>query len=90
MIEDDFDISNVNPLDIGKNLHDVYNEYGADVAEEFVSKLSAKFSINVINSDKDEDLPSEYIYNKIKAYIIFCGILYENKIKDEDGRKANE
>jgi hypothetical protein len=90
MEKDEFELSNVNPMDIGRHLHDVYNEYGYKAAEEFTDRLSAKFSISVINSDKDDGLPSEYIYNKIKAYIIFCGILYENKLKDENRGKTNE
>lgn len=90
MEKDDFSLSNINPLDIGKSLYEVYKEYGSEAAENFTSTLSAKLSINVIDSDKDDGLPSEYIYNKIKAYIIFCGILYENKLSENDGTKTDE
>lgn len=82
MNNDDFSLSSVNPLDIGRSLYHIYEEYGSGAAEKFTEQLSAKLSINVICSDKYNDLSSEYIYNKIKAYIILCGILYQNKPND--------
>lgn len=90
MEKNDFNLNDINPLDIGKSLYDIYKEYGSEAAEKFTNTLSAKLSINIIDSDKDDDLPSEYIYNKIKAYIIFCGILYENKLSGKDGPETNE
>lgn len=90
MDQEDFNISEINPLDIGKSVYEVHKQFGAEAASVFVEKLAAKFAINVIKSDKDDGLPSEYIYNKIATYILFCSMLYNTKQEEGDGRQTDE
>lgn len=79
-----FDLNNLDPMEVGRQLSEIYEKYGPDAAVKFVDKLAATFGINVIDADKDNGHSSEYIYTRIKAFIMYCGLLYEIRRQDKD------
>jgi hypothetical protein len=83
----EFDLNNVDPMEVGRQLGEIYEEYGPDAAVRFVDKLAATFGINVIVADKDNGHSSEYIYTRIKAFIMYCGLLYEIRRQDENDER---
>jgi hypothetical protein len=90
LINDDsgFDLNRIDPIEVGKQISDVFNEFGSDAATAFIDKLAATLGIIVINEDRDRGRSSEYIHTRIKGFIMYCGLLYEiskiNEDEDED------
>jgi len=80
-----FDLNNIDPMEIGRQLREVYDEYGVEASVTFTERLAAKLSISIIYADKDRGYTSEYIFTRIKAYIIYCGLLFE--INKSDGEE---
>lgn len=79
-----FDLNNIDPMEIGRQLSQVYDEFGTEAAVQFVDRLAASFGIEVVSNDKDHGYSSEYIHTRLKAFIMYCGLLYEVKRTDND------
>jgi hypothetical protein len=79
-----FDLNRIEPMEIGRQLREIYDEYGPLAAVSFVDRLAATLAIEVIYSDKDQGHSSQYIHTRLKAFIMYCGLLYEIKKSDDE------
>lgn len=80
-----FNLDDLNPMEIGRHLSEIYEEYGVGGALMFVDRYAANLAIQVIDEDKDNGYSAEHIHNKLKAYVMYCGLVYEvSKLEDDD------